>query len=165
MNIKNEKGVTLIILVFSIIVLLILGGVSIVSGIDSIRKAKLETLKTNMLLIRVKGKEYCEEANFKIGTDNDLDKGTKYLSDEKQLKSPQTNPSFIDDTYDFIAKLDETELKRIGLNEVANSDNTGDFYIGFKIKDNQTEIYNSKGYKAKNGTTYYKLSDLENIDE
>ena len=51
MNIKNEKGVTLIILVFSIIVLLILGGVSIVSGIDSIRKAKLETLKTNMLLL------------------------------------------------------------------------------------------------------------------
>lgn len=74
MNIKNSKGITLIILVISIIVLLILAGVTITAGTESIKKAKLETLRTNMLLIKAKGKEYCEEANFRTGTAGETSK-------------------------------------------------------------------------------------------
>lgn len=171
MSIKNNKGITLIILVVTIIVLLILAGVTITAGTESIKKAKLETLRTNMLLIRAKGKEYCEEANFRIGTNNppteeDLKKGTDYLTNEKQLNSAQSSELPVSgETFDYIAKLEEEDLKRIGLNEVANSSNTGTFYIGFNIKDNQVEVYNSIGYKSTNGTTYYKLSDIENIEE
>ena len=164
MNIKDNRGITLIALIVTIVILLILTGVTITAGTESIKKAKLETLRTNMLLISGKGKEYCEEANFRAGTNNEVDKGTEYLLNDKQLKQVSSIPNS-SETYDFIAELDETELKRIGLNEVANSKDIGSFYIGFKIIENQVEVYSEKGYKSKDGTTNYKLSDIENLEE
>ena len=50
------------------------------SGTDIIKRAKLEELKTNMLLIETKAKECVENANFKLGkTDNlgDTEKTTR----------------------------------------------------------------------------------------
>ena len=164
MNIKDNRGITLIALIVTIVILLILTGVTITAGTESIKKEKLETLRTNMLLISGKGKEYCEEANFRAGTNNEVDKGTEYLLNDKQLKQVSSIPNS-SETYDFIAELDETELKRIGLNEVANSKDIGSFYIGFKIIENQVEVYSEKGYKSKDGTTNYKLSDIENLEE
>ena len=68
---KNNKGITLIALTITIVVLLILASITVFYGKDNIDKANLENLKTNMLLIDAKAKEYCEEANFKIGTNPD----------------------------------------------------------------------------------------------
>ena len=65
--IKEEKGVTLIILVVTIIVLLILAVITINGGTDVIDKSSLEGLKTNMLLIQTKAKEYVENAKFQLG--------------------------------------------------------------------------------------------------
>ena len=163
MNIKDNRGITLIALIVTIVILLILTGVTITAGTESIKKAKLETLRTNMLLISAKGKEYCEEANFRAGTNNEVDKGTEYLLNDKQLKQVSSIPNS-SETYDFIAELDETELKRIGLNEVANSKDIGTFYIGFKIIDNKVEVYNSKGFSTKNGTKY-SLTQIEAIED
>ena len=68
MNFKENKGITLVALTITIIVLLIIAGIAIYSGNDIIKNAKLESLKTNMLLIQAKAKDYCEEASFKLGT-------------------------------------------------------------------------------------------------
>ena len=65
---KNNKGITMIALVITIVLLLILAGISMQSGSDIIKKSELENIKTNMLLIKVKGKEYVESANFNLGT-------------------------------------------------------------------------------------------------
>ena len=64
---ENIKGVTLIALVIAIMLLILLAGVSLYNGNETIQKAKLEGLKTNMLLIQAKAREYVEEVNFKIG--------------------------------------------------------------------------------------------------
>lgn len=69
-NLKNNKGITLIALSITIIVLLILASITIYSGTESIKKAQLENLKTNMLLIKAKAKEYVEQASFKNGVDD-----------------------------------------------------------------------------------------------
>ena len=65
MKVKNNKGITLIALTITIIILLILASITIYSGKESIKKAQLESLKTNMLLIKAKAKEYVEQASFK----------------------------------------------------------------------------------------------------
>ena len=65
--IKQEKGVTLIVLVVTIIVLLILATITMYGGTDIIKKSKLEGLKTNMLVIQTKAKEYVENAKFQLG--------------------------------------------------------------------------------------------------
>lgn len=64
---SRTKGITLISLVVTVVVLIILAGITIYSGKGTIERAKLEELKTNMLLIQAKAREYVEEANFKIG--------------------------------------------------------------------------------------------------
>ena len=69
---KNKnRGITLASLVITIIVLLIIAGISVYSGTDIIKRAKLEELKTNMLLIETKAKECVENANFKLGKTGD----------------------------------------------------------------------------------------------
>lgn len=89
MNIKNNKGITLTALTITIIVLLILASITIYSGIESIQKAELESLKTNMLLIKAKAKEYVEQASFKNGVNNNnLDEAKKELKGTKITDSP-----------------------------------------------------------------------------
>ena len=68
---KNEKGITLVTLTITIIVLLIIAGISITAGKESIKNAKLQNLRTNRLLIKAKAKEYVEESSFKIGTNTE----------------------------------------------------------------------------------------------
>ena len=65
--IEKNNGVTLLALVITIVVLLIIAGITVYEGKETINRSKLEELRTNMLLIQAKSKEYVEEANFKIG--------------------------------------------------------------------------------------------------
>ncbi len=58
-------------LVVTIIVILILAGISIGQGDKAIKISQLENLRTNMLLIQTKSKEYLENANFNLGTNID----------------------------------------------------------------------------------------------
>ena len=67
MKIRKENAITLISLAITVIVILIISSVATYSGKEIIRKGKLEELRTNMLLIQAKAKEYVEDANFKMG--------------------------------------------------------------------------------------------------
>ena len=75
---KKNKGITMVALVITIVLLLILAGISIGTGGNIIKRTELENLKTGMLLIEVKGKEYVENANFNLGT------GFEKLTDETE---------------------------------------------------------------------------------
>ena len=68
---KKNKGITMVALVITIVLLLILAGISIGTGGNIIKRTELENLKTGMLLIEVKGKEYVENGNFNLGTSFD----------------------------------------------------------------------------------------------
>ena len=59
---KKNRGITMVALVITIVVLLIIAGISIGAGNNAIKNSKLENLKTNMLLIEVKAKEQIENA-------------------------------------------------------------------------------------------------------
>ena len=69
MNIKKDKGVTLVALTITIVVLLIIAGIALYNGKGTIQEANLEALRTNMLLIEAKAKGVVEEANFQLGPD------------------------------------------------------------------------------------------------
>lgn len=174
MNIKSNKGISLIVLLITIIVLIIIAGIIISSGRDTIERANLETSKTNMLLIRAKAKEYCEQANFKIGTNTqDTTKGVQYLNEifeidenytEGKVELDKLSLSYSNE-YPYSIKFNENKLRKIGLNEVANSNNKNDYVVGFNIVNNKVEVFSINGYKSKDGNVYHILSELENIDE
>ena len=66
-NFRKVRGVTLIALVVTIVILAIIASITLYSGKDIIENANLEELRTNMLLIQAKSREYVEQANFRMG--------------------------------------------------------------------------------------------------
>ena len=61
-------------LIVIIALLTLLAGISIGEGTKVIQSSQLETIKTNMLLIEAKAREYVEEVNFKMGPQKDATK-------------------------------------------------------------------------------------------
>ena len=164
--IKSQKGVTLIALVVTIIVLLIIAGISIYSGTDSLNKANLEELKTNMLLIKAKAREYVEEANFKIGKDIDNQDAINVIKEEvyeingKLKKATDVGITNVDQSIPIeecyvVTNGEDGALKYWGLDKIITTENEK-YLLKFDEKNITVEIYNTKGYDGK-----YSLTDLE----
>ena len=164
MNIKQEKGITLTALVVTIIVLSIIAGIGINYGRDTIKKAHLEELETNMLLIKAKAKGLVEEANTKIGLPSASDYADKQTSVRQELYintagmvKVDTAPSGIPQA-DNLYEVTEKTLSNWGLDDIKLEEN--EKYI-VKLDDvgTEVEVYNTIGYDGK-----YSLKDIENIE-
>ena len=177
---KNNNGITMITLVITIIILLILAGVSIGTGNNIIKQSNLENIKTNMLLIKVKAKEYVENANFKLGTnfETSADKENRIISAKEELKGEEIKDISIfnenidinqdqlttdNSNYIYYYKLTTENLVNIGLSNVKSDEKNGWYIIKYDIKNSEIEVYNTKGFENKENT-YYSLSDLQNIE-
>lgn len=163
MSIRYEKGITLVALVVTIIVLLILAGIGYNYGRDTIKKAQLEELRTNMLLIEAKAKEYVEEANFKMGISPDDAKKTEvrkevYEGEAKlQPASGVSAPSGIPVNECYLVTQDTMNLW--GLDDLKLEE--GENYL-IKFNDDSAtveEVYNTVGYDGK-----YSLTDIDNLE-
>ena len=167
MKCKNEKGITLIVLAVTIIIMLIIASIAIYSGTESIKNAKLEALKTNMLLIQAKAKEYVEEVSFKIGVTSGVDatevqnrtnqaRTEIYINDAQLEVVTDTSkiPGLISgNTY----KVGQEALKKMGLEQIENTE--GEYWVTFDEENCTVEVYNTEGYQGK-----YSLTDIENIN-
>ncbi len=176
---EKNKGITMIVLVITIALLLILAGISIQGGSSIIKRADLENLKTDMLLIKVKGKEYVENANFNLGTsfdkltdENEKSKriemaksklkGTEIQNASELSKFGITSDQFEREknNLNLYYTLSTSDLEEIGMQDVSSK---GQYIIKYNIKDMTIEIYNTQGFE--NGDkTYYSLSELENLE-
>ena len=173
---KNEKGITIVVLTLTIILLLILAGITIYMGQDSIQKANLEGLKTNMLLIQTKAKEYVENASFDLGIDpqnatnemktnaqNELtgeDKGMLVTSSDS-IVNELLNIGILQEDIDNgkVCKLTTENLKNMGINNVESNDEDGWYVIVYNIDDTTAEIYHTIGYQGK-----HSLTEIEQIE-
>ena len=163
MKVKNNKGITLIILIFTIIILLILASITIYSGKESIKKAQLESLKTNMLLIKAKAKEYVEQASFKNGVNKSeiSEEAKNELKGKEANASDYSKQNITINGGEILYKLTSDNLKEMGLKDVKLGSNE-EYLVKYNIKDVTVEVYNTSGYE-NNGTTVYSLSELEKI--
>lgn len=172
MNIKIRKnkteGITIVTLSITIIVLLILAGIAVYSSKEMIQRAKLEELKTNMLLIQAKAREYVEEANFKMGinpeTKTDEEKDTirkEVYAENAQLEKVDDGiPEHfnIDDRTNCYWLTDEAQ-NNWGLGKIELAD--GEKYlIRFDEQNVTVEVYYTEGYEDR-----YSLTDIEKIQE
>lgn len=163
MNFEDNRGITLVALVVTIIVLLILAGIGINTGISSMEKVKLEELKTNMLLIEAKARECVEEANFRMGgsTEEKVVEAVRteiYEENNKLEKANSTNvpnnPGKIDLTDCYVITQETFDLW--GLNKIKLSEDEK-YLVRFNEKEIKVEeVYNTKGYDGK-----YSLTQIE----
>ena len=169
-SINNQKGITLVALTITIIVLLILATITINAGKGVIKEAKLEELKTNMLLIRAKAKECVEEADFKLGPrDNNTDpdgtvlaniRNEIYVTGQGLMEIGNvTNKEHgsIPNENNVYMVTNET-LTKWGLNKIQLSDDEA-YFVEFNEKKLTVEVYNNLGFDGK-----YSLSEIEKIE-
>lgn len=166
---KNQKGITLVTLTITIIVMMIIAGITTYAGKNLIREVKLQDVQTNMLLIQAKAKEYLEEVAFqtanmdatadaeKIATiKSENYKGTPLSGSVAQSAATETgkiDTSKIDEYY----YLTEQDLSDMGL-ESLNSSEYGYFIVRYNIDDIKVEVINTEGYQGK-----YTLEELNNL--
>lgn len=175
---KSNKGITLVTVVLTVVILAILAAATLGVENNIIKQSQLETLVTNMLLIKGKGKEYIEHANFNLGTSSDPDtdrinsainelKGsTKLEGEELQKIKEDLNISESDEDPAFLYyyKLNETDLEEMGISKVKSDDKNGWYIIKYDIKNAEVEIYHTKGYE-KDKKTCYSLTDMQKLDK
>ena len=147
----NSKGITIVALTITIIVLLIIASVTVYVGNDVIKQAQLQTINTNMMLIQVKVKTIAEQANFNKDTSGY--KGTKInastiqkIIDAGAIKSEEVDKFYL---------LSKSDLKEMGLEKI-NIEN------GYLVNYETEEVIYVKGF-SNEGKTYYKLSDMKQL--
>ena len=162
----NERGVTLLALVITIIVLSIIAGISVYAGKNTIKRAKLEELRTNMLLIESKAREYVEEANFLIGPVDKHNTPATYLQRLESAKEVYTKAGLvsatsttitIDPTKGDLYEVTPEALNNMGLNiELIENEK---YLVQLDAENLTVEVYNTIGYDGK-----YSLTEIENIE-
>ena len=166
---KNQKGITLIALTITIIVMLIIASITIYAGIDLVKQAKLQDLVTNMLLVQVKAKEYLEEVKFQTANMTDSEQieqvKTENLKGKKIIENTdvqsQVEKTGVIDT----AKLDEyyyleqSNLDEMGLEEL-NPEEYGYFILKYDLENMKIEVINTMGYNGN-----YTLEQLQQLQQ
>ena len=168
-NFKKTNGVTLAALVVTIIVLAIIASIAIYSGKEMVEKAQIEELKTNMLLIQAKSKEYVEKVNFKIGIDSSkkTDEEKQTIRDEiygtasedgAQLEKATDIPAnFKISNTSTCYWLTPAAQKKWGLEQIELEEKER-YLIQFNETEETVEIYNTIGYEGK-----YSLTDINKM--
>lgn len=179
-NLKNNKGITLATLVITITVMIILAFIIVNVGTESINEARLQNMKTNMLLIEAKVKENVENANYELGikpeeaTEEMKAKATSMLEGEGK----GTKITASDSIYDILTtigvdqqaindgtvyKLSTDDLTKMGINGVTSDDEEGWYIVAYNIKNNSVKIYNSEGIKTEDKIIKFGLDDIRDL--
>ena len=135
--IKNEKGVTLVALIITIIVMIILASITIAASSNLNKESQVKNLKTNMLLIQAKAEEIYNKKEYgeieELPGDNVTDSGI--LS---ALGGDSENTR---------------QLKKGGAYPEGLKVDSDDFYVNYK----KGEVYSKTGFEGK-----HLLSKLKN---
>lgn len=146
---NKQKGITLITLTITIVVMMIIASITVYYSKDLIKRAKLQDLSTNMLLIQAKAKECVEEANFqKLNLENsgDILLGVKLVGSvaEEEAKKTGKIESGKEDSYYY---LPEETLTQMGLKNLDKED-YGYFIVQYDISEIKVEVINTHGYNG-----------------
>ena len=152
MNLKNKKGITIIALVITVVIMLILVGVTVKIGTKSIDESEKEDIITNMISIKTRAKIVKDKYNFKdienlVGTP--LIEDTEHTTTDVKVEIPgeKINKCYI---------WTQEDLNDQGLASI--SSNKSEFYI-VCYGDDEIEVYYSKAVDGK-----YSLTELQEED-
>ncbi len=168
---KNYKGITLISLVITIIVMIILSGVGITQGNKLIKQAKIESIITTMITIRSKAKVYAEEVNSQVWDLKDDINAKQNRKKEIFLESfnmqettltkeaeGELNQEIKENGGYESYELSQDTIEKIGLKDaVAETD----FVVVYNNNDyTKLDVIKKSGINYK-GKKYYTLSKLQ----
>lgn len=167
---KENKAITLMTLVITIIVISILAGISINQGSNLIKTTKVENYITNMITIRAKVKIYGEEINAETWDVENKSEKRAELYEEKYGMTKVDNQIELENKVDERVNkgngiecynITKETLKKMGLNDITQSMDDGDYVVAFDASDYKNlDIIYTPGVEYEK-VTYYTLSKLQ----
>ena len=162
--VKNKtNGVTLILLSITIVILISLAGIVLYYSKDTIKMAQIEELKTNMLLIQAKAREYVEDASFKMGINPDEEKKANVRNEAyvinaklKKVEENEVPSNFGITDITTCYWLTPEAQSSWGLDKIKLAENEK-YLIKFDETNVTVEVYNTQGYDGN-----YSLTAIEN---
>lgn len=153
MKYKSNKGITIIMLIVTIIIMLMLATVTIQFGAGEVERTKLEDLKTTMLLIKGRAQIVVDKESFGEDYDNT---GMIKLTDATGYNTSNLQNIFnnIDTSYLYI--WEQTAMNN---NNIQVTVTNTDFFV---IDYSTLEVYYSLGCTYE-GNIYYSLTEMQNI--
>lgn len=146
---KNKKGITILALMITVIVLLILTGVSVNMGFSIIKNVRAGRLISNMAMVKAKAQTIYEENEFDetslVGEECEI---IDLSDEEKQLLK-------IDNTWKWY-KWNANILKEQGL-DTQMLGKSEYFFVNYEHE----EILYSRGTSLDGKTTYHSLTGLQ----
>ena len=164
----NEKAITLISLVITIVILLILATIGISTGIETINSSKLTKFNTEMKIMQLKANEWYDEYNQATNDEEKqeiINRGESIVSGEGQTDvvtqadkvfTLEESGIIFDDTQkreDYRYYSNE-KLKELGVEGIEQ-----DFFVN--VKNRTIVSYEGLSYK---GEMYYTISQLPQMD-
>ena len=170
MNIKNNKGITLVALVITVIIILVIGAITVYEGSKLVDEAKYEDVKTNMLLIQAEVKNFAEQAKFE-GLSKEAILTNGITLDNKTLRISEPDDSLSDKIQNIKNKGNTTENGELVLYQINNmsdlnlgklDNNASSNYLVYidVSKDIEVEVCFLPGILGNDGTIHYFLSTM-----
>lgn len=162
----NNKGITIIALIITVVVMLILVTIVVNYGTEEIDKVKLEDIKTTMLLIKGRAQIASEKDEF--GEKYDKTGMILYTDEinettETKYKLPKDLAKLLNSSIQDKSKLYIWNRDALNNNNIDVTITDEDFHKKFYIIDyNTKEVYYSVGY-TDGANTYYSLTDMQNL--
>ena len=148
---KSEKGITLIMLSVTILIMGIL--VTWEYGETLIQRANLQTINTNMLMLQAKTKAIGENARFNNDASKYIGAKVQDVADNEIIR--ELIEKGVIDTIGNWRILQQAQLDSMGLGKLNQE-------RGYIVNYDTDEIVYIKGFEY-NGRTYYKLSEMKTL--
>lgn len=147
---RNKKGITLISLTVTVLVMLIILGITVSTADNLLRETDMRKLKTNLYLIEARAQTLLDDYLFD-GTDKLGDTTSKDI----------TTYGWSEDTTKFIYRQwDSEDLKEQGI-DTSNVAQNEVFIIKYDFINEEIDVASSRGVVDSNGVARYTLSSLE----
>ena len=176
-KVNGNKGITMVALAVTIIVLMIISGITIYAGTDILKTIKIEEVQTNLISIKSKAKGIAEEINAIVWAEQD--KATKRAQqfEEKynmklvEVPKVSLDSSIIDKGNFECYLLQEETFNKLGLSGILKDENDVKYYViydtnSMEMKDDETtielDVIRDPGvsYEEKD---YYNLEKIQKV--
>lgn len=172
-KLKSCKGITMIALVVTIVILIILASISIIEGKKLIKEAKIENILTDMITIKAKVKGYAEEINSEVWDlkENKEEKIKELFKQKYNIDNTDiTNNDILSQidsniTNKICFEISQSALTEMGLMDIAQSlsdEERQNYIMVYDVNDcTNLDIVCIEGIPY-DGVSYYSLSCLQN---
>lgn len=154
---NNGMGIIKLILMVVLIVVVTIAGVYFTR--KKYREVKAETIRTDMLQVQWKLKDYIDKQTVKGEEKKYLGTKVSEMQDNEIIKDFLAKKIISEEEYDKYYVLQDENLAEAGL-EITNYE--GSYFL---INYNTYEVIDTKGYNKSDDDVLYKLTDINKKDE